>query len=159
MLRFPNPVSTIDTFVSVYVAAFERLNGQAVSLDDIVKAVVAANLATSSGYMGKEAVLRSTRDDRSRDSLYNQLKMYASYSACSASYTRQRSHALHIHLRYWDIRWSRLVSNTCAYSENAHLGSSILATCLRSKGFMSCVRLRLSYGLCAMPRAIFRETE
>jgi hypothetical protein len=77
MLRFPNPGSTIDTFVSVYVAAFERLNGQAVSLDDIVKAVVAANLATSSGYMGKEAVLRSTRDDRSRDPLYNQLKMYA----------------------------------------------------------------------------------
>ncbi len=77
MLRFPNPGSTIENFVSVYGAAFERLNGRTVDLDEIVTAVVAANLATSSGYMGEEAVARSTRADRSRDPLYNQLKMYA----------------------------------------------------------------------------------
>ncbi|MCA1997283.1 MAG: hypothetical protein LDL56_08645 [Armatimonadetes bacterium] len=77
MLRFPNPGSTIDNFVRVYGAAFERLNGRVVDLDDIVEAVVAANLATSSGYMGTEAVARSTREDRSRDPLFNQLKMYA----------------------------------------------------------------------------------
>ncbi len=77
MLRFPNPGSTIENFVSVYSAAFERLNGRTVNLDDIVAAVVAANLATSSGYIGDEAVVRSTRSDRSRDPLYNQLKMYA----------------------------------------------------------------------------------
>jgi hypothetical protein len=77
VLRFPNPGSTIENFVSVYGAAFERLNGRTVDLDDIVAAVVAANLATSSGYMGEEAVARSTRADRSRDPLYNQLKMYA----------------------------------------------------------------------------------
>lgn len=77
MLRFPNPGSTIENFVGVYGAAFNRLNGQNVGLDDIVSAVVAANLATSSGYMGDEAVARSTRADRSRDPLYNQLKMYA----------------------------------------------------------------------------------
>jgi hypothetical protein len=77
VLRFPNPGSTIENFVSVYGAAFERLNGRTVGLDDIVAAVVAANLATSSGYMGEQAVARSTRADRSRDPLYNQLKMYA----------------------------------------------------------------------------------
>lgn len=77
MLRFPNPGSTIENFVGVYGAAFERLSGQIVGLDEIVGAVVAANLATSSGYMGEEAVARSTRADRSRDPLYNQLKMYA----------------------------------------------------------------------------------
>lgn len=77
VLRFPNPGSTINNFVSVYAAAFERLNGQVVGLDDVVAAVVSANLATSSGYMGEEAVARSTRADRSRDPLYNQLKMYA----------------------------------------------------------------------------------
>lgn len=77
MLRFPNPGSTIENFVSVYGAAFERLNGLTVDLDEIVAAVVAANLATSSGYIGEEAVARSTRADRSRDPLYNQLKMYA----------------------------------------------------------------------------------
>ncbi len=77
MLRFPNPGSTIENVVRVYGAAFERLNGRTVDLDDMVHAVVAANLATSSGYMGQEAVARSTRSDRSRDQLYNQLKMYA----------------------------------------------------------------------------------
>lgn len=77
MLRFPNPGSTIENFVRVYAAAFERLNGHIITLDDFVSAVVAANLATSSGHMGEEAVARSTREDRSRDPLYNQLKMYA----------------------------------------------------------------------------------
>lgn len=77
MLRFPNPGSTIKHIVKVYSAAFERLDGQVVDLDDIVDAVVSENLATSSGYMGKEAVERSTRSDRSRDPLHNQLKMYA----------------------------------------------------------------------------------
>ena len=77
MLRFPNPGSTIANFVDVYRAAFERLQGRVFSLDNIVAAIVDANLATSSGYMGEEAISRSTRPDRSRDPLYNQLKMYA----------------------------------------------------------------------------------
>lgn len=77
MLRFPNPGSTIANFVAVYTAAHSSLRGKVVDLDDIVSAVVEANLATSSGYMGDEAIARSTRSDRSRDPLYNQLKMYA----------------------------------------------------------------------------------
>lgn len=77
MLRFPNPGSTIDNFVRVYSAAFDALYGRTVNLDEIVEAVVKANLATSSGYMGAEAVTRSTRDDRNFDPLYNQAKMYA----------------------------------------------------------------------------------
>lgn len=77
VLRFPNPASTIENIVSAYRAAFARLNGRVVDLDDMVRAVVAANLATSSGYIGEEAIARSTRADRSRDGLYNELKMYA----------------------------------------------------------------------------------
>lgn len=77
MLRFPNPGSTIENIVSVYGAAFKRLNSRIVDLDDIIDAVVSANLATSSGYIGDEAVARSKRVDRSRDPLFNQLKMYA----------------------------------------------------------------------------------
>lgn len=77
MIRFPNPGSTLENFVAVFVAAFERYHGQVVDLDDIVEAVVASNLATSSGHMGKEAAIRSKREDRSRDPLFNQLKMYA----------------------------------------------------------------------------------
>ena len=60
-------------FVAVYKATFKRYRGQVVKLDDMVQATVEANLATSSGYMGKEAIARSTRKDRSRDPLYNQL--------------------------------------------------------------------------------------
>lgn len=77
MLRFPNPGSTTASFVSVYKAAYDRLDGQVFNLDQSVAATVAANLATSSGHMGTEAISRSTRQDRSRDPLYNQLKMYA----------------------------------------------------------------------------------
>ena len=77
MLRFPNPGSTITNFVEVYGAAFRRLYGRVFNLDSMVEAVVEENLATSSGYMGAEAISRSTRKDRSRDPLYNQLKMYA----------------------------------------------------------------------------------
>lgn len=77
MLRFPNPGSTISNLVAVYSAAFRRFQDKTVDLDDMVAATVDANLATSSGYVGKEAIARSTRADRSRDGLYNQLKMYA----------------------------------------------------------------------------------
>ena len=77
MLRFPNPGSDIANFVAVFNAAFEQLNGQVFDLDSMVDAVVRENLATSSGYMGSEAIARSTRTDRSRDPLYNQLKMYS----------------------------------------------------------------------------------
>jgi hypothetical protein len=77
MLRFPNPGSTISNLVAVYTAVFQGLHDKIVDIDDIVSATVGANLATSSGYIGDEAIARSTRDDRSRDPLYNQLKMYA----------------------------------------------------------------------------------
>lgn len=77
MLRFPNPGSTVQNFIAVFRAAHAQLRGQVVDLDDIVAAVVEANLATSSGHMGKQAIARSTRADRTRDPLYNQLKMYA----------------------------------------------------------------------------------
>lgn len=77
MLRFPNPSSSIENFVNVYSLAFEHLNGKVVDIDDIVAVVARGNLATSSGHVGAEAVLRSTREDRSRDPMYNQIKMYA----------------------------------------------------------------------------------
>lgn len=77
MLRFPNPSSTIENFVATYNAAFTQLGDEIVTLDDIIAVVVEANLATAAGYMGSEAIARSTRNDRSRDPLYNQMKMYA----------------------------------------------------------------------------------
>jgi len=76
MLRFPNPGSSIPTFVAVFAAALQRFSGHVVDNDDFVLAAVEANLATSSGHMGTKAMDRSRRLDRSRDPLFNQLKMY-----------------------------------------------------------------------------------
>ena len=50
-------------FVAVYKAAFKRYRGQVVKLDDMVQATVEANLATSSGYMGKEAISSRSQAD------------------------------------------------------------------------------------------------
>ena len=77
MHRFPNPSSTIGNFVAVFVATFERCHDRVFDLDDVIRAAVQANLASSSGHMGETAISRSTRRDRSRDPLYNQMKMYA----------------------------------------------------------------------------------
>ncbi len=78
MLRFPNPGSHIDSFIKIYKELYDALQGYAYfTLDDISKTLIERNLATSSGFMGEEALSRSTREDRSRDPLYNQSKMYA----------------------------------------------------------------------------------
>lgn len=95
MLRFPNPGSDINHFVAVYNAAFAHLYGQVFHLDNMVEAAVKENLATSSGYMGAEAIARSTHLDRSRDPLYNQLKMYAELYRDLGWIQRTEQRALH----------------------------------------------------------------
>lgn len=78
MLRFPNPGSDIDSFIRIFQELFESLNTRSsFGLDDISEVLIERNLATSCGYMGQEALERSTRRDRSRDPLYNQSKMYS----------------------------------------------------------------------------------
>ena len=78
MIRFPNPGSDIGNFIRIFHEIFEALNSQDFfSLDDMVFTLVERDLATSCGFMGEEALLRSTRPDRSRDPLYNQSKMYS----------------------------------------------------------------------------------
>ena len=77
MYRFPNPNSDIQNFIEVFTAVFEQYSGAVIDLDNMVDAVVQSNLASSSGHVGKKAISRSTRPDRSRDPLYNQMKMYS----------------------------------------------------------------------------------
>ncbi len=78
MIRFPNPGSDISGFVRSFQAIFRHLGGLPhFSLDDISRALIESNLATSSGHIGKEALRRSTRKDRSLDPLFNQSKMYS----------------------------------------------------------------------------------
>ena len=78
MVRFPNPGSDISAFIRTFQALFKALGTQSdFSLDDMSKALVGCNLATSSGHIGKEALRRSTRIQRSLDPLFNQSKMYS----------------------------------------------------------------------------------
>jgi len=78
MIRFPNPGSDINSFIRIYKEIFISLNNKdKFSLDDFSSILIEKNLATSCGYMGQEALSRSTREDRTRDPLYNQSKMYS----------------------------------------------------------------------------------
>ncbi|MBU3613293.1 hypothetical protein ICN46_00085 [Polynucleobacter sp. Latsch14-2] len=78
MQRIPNPVSDLDIILRVYREIYEVLGQhRSFGLDDISKAMISRNNVTSQGAIGKEALLRSTREDRSRDPIYNQSKMYA----------------------------------------------------------------------------------
>ena len=78
MIRFPNPGSDINNIVRIFYEVFESLNSQNFfSVDDISSTLVKRNLATSCGFIGEEALLLSTRENRSLDPLYNQSKMYS----------------------------------------------------------------------------------
>lgn len=78
MLRTANPGSDISTFIRIFIELFRALSDKpSFSLDDMTRVLIERNLATSCGFMGEAALQRSTRDDRSRDPLYNQSKMYS----------------------------------------------------------------------------------
>ena len=78
MIRFPNPGSDISSFIRIFKTIFTFLKNKSwFNLDDISLTLTKANLAASSGHVGAKALELSTRDDRSRDPLYNQSKMYA----------------------------------------------------------------------------------
>ena len=78
MQRIPNPVSDLTIFLKVFRDIYPLLKNNSVfELDHITSAMIETNNVTSQGAIGKEALARSTRSDRSRDPLYNQSKMYA----------------------------------------------------------------------------------
>ena len=80
MLSFENPGSDFPRFVGSFKVIHARAHAEGVDefdLDFAVKALIDARQVSSSGAVGDEALLRSTRQDRSRDPLYNQLKMYS----------------------------------------------------------------------------------
>ena len=78
MIRFPNPASDIDNIVRIFYDIFDALNSRDFfSPNDISSTLIDRNLVTSHGFIGKEALLRSIRKDKSRDSLYNQSKSYS----------------------------------------------------------------------------------
>lgn len=78
MIRFPNPGSDIPSFIRIFQTLYTYLSDKALfGLDEMSETLTSMNLAASSGYVGGQALALSTREDRSRDPLYNQSKMYA----------------------------------------------------------------------------------
>ena len=78
VLRFHNAVSEIGKFIETFCTIYGKLRGaNNFDHDDAVKVLIENGLASSSGAIGQEALRRSTRDDRSRDPLYNQHKSYS----------------------------------------------------------------------------------
>ncbi len=78
MLRIPNPGSDIDQFIRTFRAIHPGLvDLPEFGLDDMGRAMVDTNTVSSQGAIGAQALLRSTRADRSRDPIYNQAKMYS----------------------------------------------------------------------------------
>ena len=78
VFRFSNAVSDIRKFIATYQQLHHELKGTPnFTHDDATKALISHGLVSSSGAIGDEALRRSTREDRSRDPLYNQHKMYS----------------------------------------------------------------------------------
>lgn len=78
MLRIPNPGSNIDQFIRTFQDLHPYLKDKpSFDLDDMAQAMIARNNVTSQGAIGAEALRRSQREDRSRDPIYNQSKMYS----------------------------------------------------------------------------------
>jgi hypothetical protein len=77
IFRFSNAVSDAKKIISTYKTIYNELSkAESFGHDDARDALVKNSLVSSSGAIGDEAIRRSVRDDRSRDPLYNQAKMY-----------------------------------------------------------------------------------
>lgn len=79
-LRFPNPGSDIPRLIYTFralVKAAKEVGIKTFDLDFMTEVTVLQGQASSRGAVGQEAIRRSRGADRSRDPLYNQLKMYS----------------------------------------------------------------------------------
>lgn len=135
MLRFPNPGSDIDSFIRIYQELFEALREQATfDLDDMSKVLVERNLATSSGYMGEEALRRSYNEDRSRDRLYNQSKMYSELYKVLGWFQPTPSSALRFQFTYLGAHVAAAKRDPAAIFKESILGIAYPTPILDVKG-------------------------
>lgn len=77
VLRLPNPGSDLDRFVSTFALIARDAATNLFDLDFMTNVMAENFQASSMGAHGQEAIRLSTRDDRSRDPLFNQSKMYS----------------------------------------------------------------------------------
>lgn len=75
MQRIPNPISDLTIFLKIFRDIYPLLRELNVfNIDNITRSMIDTNSVTSQGAIGEEALLRSTRKDRTRDPLFNQSK-------------------------------------------------------------------------------------
>jgi len=79
MIRFPNPGSDINQLINIFKLLYTNLStSRSFDLNNMADIMVNANVASSSGYIGLQALAKSyEHTDASRNPLYNQSKMYA----------------------------------------------------------------------------------
>lgn len=78
MIRFRNPGTDKATQIRVIKLLYENLSEQqSFTLEEIAEVVAIGNGMTAYGYAGEEALRLSDTDDLSRNSTYNNAKMYA----------------------------------------------------------------------------------
>ncbi|MDO0983522.1 hypothetical protein [Staphylococcus hominis] len=79
MIRLPNPGSDLDQMVKIFKILYSELSDySSFTLDNMAQVMTAKNVASSNGFIGKEALNRSyATKDKSRNGIFNQAKMYA----------------------------------------------------------------------------------
>lgn len=80
VFRFPNPGADLERIIKIYrliCQASLKESQEIFDLDFMVKVVASNFQASSRGAIGDVAIARSTQLDRTRDPLYNQMKMYS----------------------------------------------------------------------------------
>src|SRR5699024_11110978 len=79
VIRFANPGSDMEHMVEIFKKIYAQLSDfSSFNLDNMSDVMTSANMASSKGYVGEEALKRSYAiKDTSRNPLYNQAKMYA----------------------------------------------------------------------------------
>jgi hypothetical protein len=79
MIRFANPGSDVGHIVDIFKKLYAQLSDfSSFNLDNMADVMTSANMASSKGYVGEEALKRSYAiKDNSLNPLYNQAKMYA----------------------------------------------------------------------------------
>lgn len=77
VLRLPNPGSDLVRFVRTFSLIAQEAGSKLFDLDFMTEVMTKNFQASSMGAHGEEAVRLSTREDRTRDPLFNQSKMYS----------------------------------------------------------------------------------
>lgn len=105
MIRFPNPGSDISQLINIFKLLYANLsNAEHFNLNNMADIMAAENVASSSGYIGAQALEKSyEHKDFSRNPLYNQAKMYAEVYRFMGWIVSNENSALQFHFTFLGV--------------------------------------------------------